>query len=563
MPKREEDPKKRNIQQEEESVVFEATPSAMDVEKEAEETAKKSTKGGGPDMVVLADALVKMGEKMLGVELYSYQRGPAYRIIYSLLSGDGAEITMLFSRQSGKSEVVSFAVNVLAIFLPFLGKQFKELSHFSNGVKIGLFAPQLDQVETVYGRCVDRLLADSTQVFLSDPDIADRPLSQVNYKLKSGSFVKAQSGAKQSKIESKTYNIVFIDESQDMDTTKVRKSILPMTASTYGTIVRLGTPNGQKGDFFETIKRNKAHDKRLSKKERETLQLHYEYDYKAVIAAKRVQYERDGKPWHLMYEKSVNRDLKSMGANSDEFRMSYKLDWLFDIGMFITEEELETHLYDRRMVFPDVERGDFIVAGLDIASARASTVLTYGKVDKPAKDLFAYPEKLLMGWYELDGDYERQYSILERLLIDMKVKVLFADYTGVGRGLTDRLIHNLGDFIHIQPYTFTPVSKSDMWKSLDEDIKNNRIKIPAHENVYIKPEFKAFEEQFLHLQKYWKGKFMVCEKTTGYKDDYPDSFGLFNLAGNFLYQPNVMEESDNMFFGHDLGSRRRSRTSSW
>ena len=166
---------------------------------------------------------------MTGIPLYEYQRGLSFRIIYSILARDGAEITALFSRQSGKSEVIVFCVIVLGILLPVLAKIYpKELGYYSNGIKIGLFAPQGEQVQTVYQRCVARLHSEPVKMFLDDPDILDAPMSSVHFKLKSGTHVTGQSAAKQSKIESKTYNLVFIDESQDVDTEKVRKSIIPI-----------------------------------------------------------------------------------------------------------------------------------------------------------------------------------------------------------------------------------------------------------------------------------------------------------------------------------------------
>jgi hypothetical protein len=455
------------------------------------------------------------------------------------------------------TEVVSFVVMVLGVFLPVLSKYFPELEHFKFGCKMGAFAPQLDQVETLYGRCLEKIWSDSTRHFLSDPDIADYPLSRAHYKLKSGSFLMAQSGAKQSKIESKTYHICFIDESQDMDTEKVRKSIIPMLASTFGTIIRLGTPNRNKGDFYGTIKNNKAHDAKLRKSELETKQLHFEYDYKEIIKYRREQYKLDNKPYHLLYEKSVERDMLSMGRYSESFRMAYGLEWLLEIGMFITDKGLEDLVLKKSMGFPKLDlKRDFTVAGLDIASARASTVLTTGILSEPVKDVDDRPKKTILEWLELANlDYERQFEEVSNSLIRNKVKVLYADYTGVGRVFVDRLLHHFGEHILIVPYLFTPQTKSDMWKRLDEDIVAGRIHVPAHKNVECLDEFKNFCEQMLNLQKMWKGSYMICDKLSGYKDDYPDSLALMNLAGNHLYIPQAMMEvlEENTIFGRNSG----------
>lgn len=517
----------------------------IDADKETTEAGKSI----GFDPEKLSDALVKIGEKIFGFELYSYQKGPAFRVIYSMLKGDGAELTFLFSRQSGKSEIVAFVSVVIGVTFPVLAKLFKELDHFKHGVKMGVFAPQLEQAETVYSRCVDRLNSDSTRMFMSSSDVGDFPTSKVKFKLNSGSFLNMQSGARQSKIESKTYNIIFIDESQHMDTDKVRKSIIPMTAATFGTIVRLGTPDRFRGDFYDTIQLNKQDDKRIKKANKRLEQRHFEYNYKEVIKAKKRMFKKDGKPFHNMYEKSVSRDKRSWGENSEQFKLAYRLEWLFDIGMFLTEDTFSDNLLDKKASFPPVTKSSFVVAGLDIASARASTVMTTLICDQRAEDYDTRPTKTLHAWDELSGlDYETQFDIISEKLVTYGVQVLFCDYTGVGRALTDRFIYHFSDSLVIVPYTFTPASKSDMWKRLDEDINNKRIIIPANKSIQETEQFRNFKEQMLNLQKRWNQSIMICHKTDGFKDDYCDSLGLANLAGNHLYQkPTEVEVFDNFF----------------
>lgn len=900
------------------SFSFEGNPESFNVEQEVENTV------GGLvyDPYRLSEVLVTIGEKMTGIPLYEYQRGLAFRIIYSILARDGAEITALFSRQSGKSEVIVFCVIVLGILLPVLAKIYpKELGYYSNGIKIGLFAPQGEQVQTVYQRCVARLHSEPVKMFLDDPDILDAPTSSVHFKLKSGTHVTGQSAAKQSKIESKTYNLVFIDESQDVDTEKVRKSIIPMTAScvcagtmvynemgqrlpiekfvdtetkiigydgsdsfadtiswkqnktgkkecfrittnsgrtlecsfdhpilakprdtrkleyintenlsvgtqiaiidkvdlfgnesminprlvgmligdgnytkdttvsfsnadkelwsfienthkvtyskyshitkdgrlykegtipglcgelrklgiygqvskskrlpdnidqyrredileligglfdtdgticvrdgrrgsisitavglpliqdvfflldklgihgridfvkpnilgyaglnakgawkytinekisierfcreikllvpakqaklnklvdifsnrkakrqknieglyfervtsiqplgvqtiynlsaethqnyvsngivthnTFGTVVRTGTPGRNKGDFYYVIQNNKKDDKKLtSPKQKLKFQKHFEFNYKDVIRYKREQYKKDGKDFHLLYEKAVLRDKKSSGENSDYFRMSYRIEWLLDVGMFITEERLNEKVYNKKIIFPKTSPKDFVVAGLDIASARANTVLTTALLDTMVQEFGERPVKTLTSWTVLnDLNYEEQFHIIANSLLEHNVKVLYSDYTGVGRALTDILMYHLGELIEIIPYTFTPSSKSDMWKALDEDIENERLIVPAHRTVRETSEFKMFDEQMLNLQKYWKGSFMVCEKTQGFKDDFCDSLGMCNLAGNHLYTPSTsVEITSNNLLG--TGYRNNLRNNS-
>lgn len=519
--------------------VFEGTPENIDVEQEVNDKVGTDSF----DAFKLAGILVEIGERMTGVYLYTYQKEPLFRIIYSLLKRDGAEITILYPRQSGKSEVVAVATNIIAIIFPVLAKIFpKELSHFGRGAKMGLLAPQGEQVDTVYLRCMERLNSKPVRKFMEDPDIDDELIAKAKFKLKSGSTLTGQSAAKQSKVESKTYHIVFLDESQDMDTDKVRRSIIPMTASTFGSIIRTGTPGRYKGDFYHTIQNNKKHDAKLrTKKDRMTKQLHFEYNYKHVVKCKNEQYAKDGLEFHTLYERAVKRDMESWGDKSEAFRMAYRVEWLLEIGMFLTENDFEEYMMDRKRAIRGshaIKKEDFMVAGLDIASARNETVLTYGRIPEPAIDFGEHPVKEVDGWVVLKNtNYQEQFEILVRELLEKNIRVLYADYTGVGRALTDMLIHYLGDVIEIIPYVFTPSSKSDMWKAWDEDIRNNLFKIPASKKAQNTEEFKTFKEQITNLQKFWRGSYLVCEKTQGFSDDYCDSGALFNLAGNHLYVP--------------------------
>jgi len=952
-------PKTKNVNINEDTYITPSEPKKIDVEKESKKMKDKI----GFKPMKLTEVLVTLGEQLYGVELYSYQKEPAYRIIYSVLVQDGAEITMLFSRQSGKSEVIAFTSIVCGVFLPVLAKVFpKELGHFAKGVKMGLIAPQLDQVDTTYSRCLDRLWQEETLQFMEDPDIRDKPLSIRNFKLASGSFLKAQSGAKQSKIESKTYNVVFLDECvtadtkvvtkkgdkeigsitrgtfvktyhknsfvwdkviaykkftnrtvytitfsngifikatlghrfytnygwittkeilflkntlkltincylcetqknsnnyeknsrttnvrnfirgrllglwrqkiqqvsevcgntfyktkkicsfkirytkrvcnnssersgkrrfwnkkrtfcnkvitniqeilgyneerrweengykrvvietnsggdsilvygrwrssgkregdgylvkqflvgrtppnkkmaygglwirlfnpeneellsnifssknseqtnanatsilnteyelqglrfdkildvsdlreriyvkpenfkmvfrslqknwnsglpkrkegsqreknagekenrpnfqgkghrklqiisvkeekgkrtvidittektntflannilahncQDLGREKVQKSVMPMLASTFGTLIRVGTPNRNRSDFYTKIQQNIKHDRALPNKNKKTKRQHFEYNVKHVIAAKKVQFKKDEKKFHTLYAKAVERDRNTMGENSDSFRMAYKLDWLLDDGMFVTERGLQEYLYSKNRVFKksnEVEEGKHIIAGLDIAKKKNSTILTIGEMDYPKLEVGEVIEKRVINFTQLDKlDYKTQFEIIAEVLIEYKVDILFFDYTGVGTVLGDFLIAYLEEIMILIPFVFSTPSKSEMWTLLDEDVYNKGISIPYHPSVRDTREIKRFESDAIGLSKKYVGKIMICQKTDGFQDDYMDSLGLMNLAGNFIWdEDDTIEITKNILIG-DSHTKRREK----
>jgi len=525
---------KRNQYKKVKSAVTVSTPKDINVE---QESAKISSKIGFKPMK-LAAALVELGELMYGLSLYEYQKAPAYRIIYSMLINDGAEVTLLYSRQSGKSETIAFCAITIGVFLPVLGKYIKELEHFSNGVKMGVIAPVAEQAETVYDRCMTRLKSDSVVSFMEDPDINTKLDYKARFVLSNGSFLHLQSGSKQSKIESQTYHIVFIDEAQDMNKEKVQKSVMPMLAATYGTIVRSGTVNNQKSEFYEKIKQNKNRDRKIirNKKYKEN---HFEYPYKEVVRQKEQAYKKDGKLFHTFYKKSVERDKRTMGGkNSLNFKMAYRLIWNLDEGMFITEDNLENFVLNRRIAFKDIlYRDTYQVAGLDVAKAKASTVLTIGKADFKPYDFDTHPKKEVAKFIELSGtNYAEQIEIIVENIIKYNVKCLFIDYTGVGAVLGDLLYYHLASVIEIYFYVFSTQSKSLMWKELELDIGNGLLQVPYSKNAENTVELRHFKEQFLNLTKRTYRDNLICQKSEGFLDDYCDSTGLMNLAGNHIFE---------------------------
>ena len=90
----------------------------------------------------LVDIVTSFCEMYSGINFYPYQEQFARRIIRSVLTNDGNEISALFSRQSGKSETVSVVSGGMMVILPKLANtpMFAEdprLTMFKNGLMIG------------------------------------------------------------------------------------------------------------------------------------------------------------------------------------------------------------------------------------------------------------------------------------------------------------------------------------------------------------------------------------------------------------------------------------------
>ena len=260
----------------------------------------------------LIDRCIQFQTALVGHELHPYQMPLARRIIESVIINDSEEITALAARQSGKSETIANTVATLMVLLPRLAKMYPDLlGKFKDGIMIGMFAPVEGQVETLFGRTVNRLTSDRALEILGDPEIDDSVgrVAGVTRQIKlknSGSSLMMMTANPRAKIESKSFHLIVIDECQEADDFVVSKSIAPMLAYYAGTMVKTGTPNTHKNNFYNSIMLNKRRQTSRSKR-----QNHFEWTWRDVVKV------------NSNYEKHIKREKLRIGEDSDEFQMSY------------------------------------------------------------------------------------------------------------------------------------------------------------------------------------------------------------------------------------------------
>lgn len=535
-------PRKKKVLKED-GYVFPSTGASVDTL----DTSELAGKSVSFDAHEITQKIIEFGRVLTGIDLYEYQEEAAYAIIYSVITFSGDVKTLLFSRQSGKSEVMAFIIDTLTVLLPKLALIIPDLGQFKSGFRIGLFAPQSDQVVTTYSRAMMRLDSANAEMVLNDPDIDTYLESSAHFNLSNGSFLAGQVASKQSKIESKTYDLVIEEEAQDIDDFISQKSIEPMLSATGGSLLKVGTTGMYKNHFWYEIQHNRQLDR---KKKDPRIRNHFEFDYKRIIKDRRKQYEKDGNRFHLNYEADIMRKKERWGTDSQAFRLAYALEWDLESGMLISDKQFN-EIINRKLGFQEPAVTDRVVAGLDIGKAPAETVLTIAKVIENEDDPFSKPYKQVLAWFALGGmDYESQHHVIMDAIVDYNVSAIYADYTGVGRAVVDRLMFACGEYVDIEPYTFTAQSKSDMWFNLVSEIESRRIIVPANQKVRQTTDFMKFEEQMKNCQKYFNGPYMVCEKSEGYFDDFVDSLALMCLAGNTEQTvEEEMEVLDNPLYG--------------
>lgn len=459
-----------------------------------------------PDLI--AEKLVEFAELISGIGYYNYQKPAMKKIFYDLLTDGGNMLTILFSRQSGKTEAIAGVIATSLVMFPALGEIYPELAKFKRGFYVGTFAPLRDLVSTMLSRVSLRI---STEMFSDitagmSIDIERRnPLT-----LSNGSILKGHT--LNSKLESFTYHLAVIDEAQDAPDDKIKNGILPMLSATNGTTVMIGTCALHKSFFYSTILEN----------QKEAPELHYEANWKRAA---------EENPY---YKKFVTKMRKKLGADSIAFLINYELVWLFEEGQLISELALES-MYNTslRMILtlskPEIEAfletlGDYeISVGIDAGKKRDSTVVTVIARSRQRN------EYIILGWLELLGDnYNSQLAqIIEFLrLIEDRIACIVVDSTGVGEALKDMITEAYRDKpLIVIPFTFGRSTKSDGYRNFISVLHDRTLVIPAHFSVRKTKVFRRFKEQMLDVQKEWSGAFLDVKhpnKDSGH-DDFPDS----------------------------------------
>jgi hypothetical protein len=323
----------------------------------------------------LVNRIFMFCEVYSGKTMYPYQEQFSKRVIRSVLENDGAEITALFARQSGKSETVALTCGGLMIILPQLANMVmflddSRLSMFKDGFWIGIFAPTQRQAQITYGRIKARIQSKTAQAVLNDPEfrLGFSTSNGQTVALTNGSFATSISASDGSNIEGESFKLILCEECQDISNLKITKSIHPMGAFYNATIVKIGTATTFKGNFYEAIQRNKK-DEADKGYHSATSRNHFEYDWNVVVK------------YNPKYAKYIEGKKKKLGEKSDSFRMSYNLEWIIERSMFIDIEKFEKNnvepLFERQSY--DMEAAH--VVGIDVGGKSDSTVITVVEVD--------------------------------------------------------------------------------------------------------------------------------------------------------------------------------------
>jgi hypothetical protein len=461
------------------------------------------------------------------------------------------------SHNSGKTESVSVVCDALMVLLPYMSSMYPDderFKKFKYGILIGIFAPSADQSKTTFDRMRNRISSETGRRILAEYGLKFSVNRGDTVSINNGSLTRSQTASKDSNIESKTYHLIILEEAQDIFPFKIRKSILPMLTATNGTCVMVGTANTQINDLHANIRINKRIEGENG------VRNHFEYDWREVC-----KYSPD-------YKKAVKQAIVRMGGeDSDEFRMSYCNEFIFQRGMAFSEEQLSDFSVNNPKgivrpefgVFRKYSSSNVVSIGIDIGKSRDSTVCTAVEIffDDPIymENYVAYKKRIL-NWMEMLGDdYNSQIKSMVDFIRDMGASTVWVDITGKGEPVYDMLHAILGDEVDVNPYTFSLKSKHMLYSNFIHDVNAGRLLVPGNEMTKAKTEFSKFIFQMGTLVKDYTGNYMNCHKPevkidgVDPHDDYPDSCALAVFAGREETLYNV-EPSDNPFFA-DMKSK--------
>lgn len=504
----------------------------------------------------LVDKLMVVCDIISGNPLYEYQKPFARRIFESLIINDGATITALFARQTGKSETVANTIATAMIMFPVLAKAFPDLlGKFDGGVWVGAFAPVDEQADNLFGRIVSRLSSDNAVAVMADPEINaeisgkgrtvyvkfmnnSRPLQDG----KGHCLVRKTTCHPRATIEGRSYHIILIDECQGADDKVIDKSVRPMGAAKNATKIYTGTPTYTKNVFYKQININKREAVKRGRKR----QNHFEVDWR--LAAKE----------NPDYKKSVAGDMLAMGEDSDEFKLSYRLMWLLDKGMFTTNEKLDLCGDTSMQALVQAWNRTPIVIGIDCARKQDRTVVTAIFVDWDSPDELGMYHHRVLNWLDLEGmDWEEQYFRIVEFCSNYNIWKIGIDSGGLGDVVAQRL-RVLMPHLDIVDLGSSQSEQSERWKYLRGLIDRHQVMWPAGSKVRRLKIWRRFRQEMEDLEIVFKGPYVLAEAPSirDAHDDYADSLAIgCMLTRDRGEETSVVEVSVNPFY-RDRGRRR-------
>ena len=450
-------------------------------------------------------------------DLFPSQKETSNKIMKSVFLNKGETFVNEFTRQSGKTTIIVGTIGFLMLFYFALSKKLG-LPH-REFLNIGFFAPQIEQSKTDFTMLRQFLKKCEGQGF--DFTFEEFNGNTINMKSKNypPCMVYCFTASPTSHPESKTLNVIILEEAQDLDDHQVRNAILPMGAAVNATKVYIGVAGYKRCEFWNLINTLPDGNKVI-------------IPYQTALKEREEQYKKYKDDFLLDYKRHIDEETRIRGKDNDQFKTQYELIWILERGQFITYENL-MKLEEDYLIKESYGQYEREVGGIDWGKMNDSTVFTVMGMDGH-----------IHAWYEFLGDdYGSQIEEITDLLLHKHMGCFFihCDATANQDMAVDFLrkrIMEKGINCQIEGVKFNPQTKDSMYKGASklmhdvifnsEIIQKSILRFPTKFSI----EKEKFIRQFLDLQKDIRGNKWACEAPAGpqYHDDYTDSCVLACIA---------------------------------
>lgn len=431
--------------------------------------------------------------------LREYQTKPAEAVLQSVFAGDGAQFAVMFSRQSGKDEMLAQTVAHL-------------LWQYQNaGGSIVLAAPTFHpQAALMRDRLYDRLRSKA-----SGPRVRLKQGYVIQYGNASARFLSASAQANQ---RGQTASLLLVaNEAQDIDPAVWDTVFTPMGASTNATTLFLGT--AWRRDTL--LARQMAHLQALERDDGRTRV--WKVDWQQVAEAV------------PDYGEHVAQRIAQLGRQHPAIRTEYFLEELDDAGRLFPAQRL-AHLRGEHKRRHHAEPGKRYALLVDAAGedehpvaqgtfdpdarrdSTAITVVEIGRGEQPARPT-------VEGWTGSELELRSRlphYRVVDRValtgartvavhaqIVDLAVHVwkasaVVVDATGVGAGLASFLQASLGSGkrpIRVLPFVFSAQSKSRLGWDFTDLIDTGRFKEYRDDSLEGTPAGRITAEYWRQLRE--------------------------------------------------------------
>lgn len=454
------------------------------------------------------------------VDLYDYEIRIAEAVLSAILV-EPMDVAIAMARQSGKTETVTLLLRFLLIFYRFL---------LGSPLMCGLASPKGEQAKTSLDRIKLSIPKLGERWQVEDREFNAATVRAYRHNQLFGEIFKF-SLAPTTSNESKTINVLIVDEAHLADDVKRSNELDPMLSSTNGITIFIGVGCTRICDFLKAKAGERAG----------TVAIVVPVD--EVIRDRRKKFEQTGDPKHLNYEHAFERELRKKGKENPEVRRNYYLEDTVEEGNFVSRERLLSCARGPDVIVPV----DKLYAGIDWARVSDFTWVTVVNDKNDVIDWLKVPHvtyleqvQVIREWAERKREGRRKLpdGTVETFEYTYKARILAVrgDATGgAGDAPNEMLMQHGGLPVDEESFfKFSMSSKNDLYVNWEQAIYKDpgdpgRFSYPADH-----PLTSEFEEQTTRLLREYKGdgEYLSVHHPDepDAKDDAPDSTALASYA---------------------------------